>query len=148
MKSKSDMFYKLPKILFIDDKYKELSTDSKVLYALLLDRQGLSKKNNWIDKYGMYYQYFTVKETMKLLHFGNQKIIKLFKELEEVNLIKRRQQGLRKPNIIYVNKCWLIIFKSLEVLLSNTIYIDIRKTNNKTTTSRRKNICNKDIFIY
>ena len=105
MKSKSDMFYKLPKILFIDDKYKELSTDSKVLYALLLDRQGLSKKNNWIDKYGMYYQYFTIKEVMKLLHFGNQKIIKLFKELEEVNLIKRRQQGLRKPNIIYVNKC-------------------------------------------
>lgn len=35
---KNDSFYKLPKVLFSDDKYKDNSTDAKVLYSLLLDR--------------------------------------------------------------------------------------------------------------
>lgn len=104
MKNKNNAFYKLPKALF-SDKYKSLSTDAKVLYALLLDRNNLSIRNGWIDSNGKYYQYFTIKEAMPLLGFGNQKIIKLFKELESVSLISRKQQGLRKPNIIYVYKC-------------------------------------------
>ena len=59
---KNDSFYKLPKVLFSDDKYKDNSTDAKVLYSLLLDRNSLSVKNGWIDSYGRHYQYFTIKE--------------------------------------------------------------------------------------
>ena len=96
-------FYKLPKFLFTE-RYANLSTDAKVLYALLLDRNNLSIQNKWIDSSDKYYQYFTIKEVKEILGFGNEKVCKLFKELEEVNLISRKRQGLRKPNIIYVHK--------------------------------------------
>ena len=99
---KNDSFYKLPKRLFLDARYKHLSISSKVLYALLLDRKALSIKNNWIDANGDYYLYFTNGEAKKILNCGNEEISKLFKELEAVNLILRKRQGLRKPNIIYV----------------------------------------------
>ena len=100
---KNDCFYKLPKALFSDDLYKDVSTDAKVLYSLLLDRNGLSVKNGWIDSHGKYYQYFTINESKKKLNFGYDKIIKLFKELETNNLITRKRQGKGKPNIIYVH---------------------------------------------
>ena len=37
-------FYKVPKVLFTDEKYKTVSTDAKMLYGLLLDRMYLSVK--------------------------------------------------------------------------------------------------------
>ena len=40
-------YYRIPKILFTDDRYRDISTDAKVLYGLLLDRVSLSIKNKW-----------------------------------------------------------------------------------------------------
>ena len=100
---KIDSFYKLPKALFNDDRYKSISTDAKVLYSLLLDQNSLSVKNGWIDNCGRYYQYFTINECKEKLSFGHDKIIKLFKELEINGLITRRRQGKGKPSIIYVH---------------------------------------------
>ena len=50
--SEADMFtfYRIPKILFTDDYFKELSSDAKILYGLMLDRMSLSRKNGWIDE--------------------------------------------------------------------------------------------------
>ena len=100
---KNDSFYKLPKLLFGDAKYKGVSTDAKVLYGLLLDRNSLSVKNGWLDNCGRYYQYFTIKECKEKLNYGNDKIIRLFKELEANGLIIRKRQGKGKPSIIYVH---------------------------------------------
>ena len=71
------VFYKVPKVLFTDEQYKELSTDAKILYGLLLDRMHLSAKNGWADKYRRVYQYFTIKQAQELLHFGHEKICRL-----------------------------------------------------------------------
>ncbi|MXQ73057.1 hypothetical protein GSF08_03790 [Clostridiaceae bacterium DONG20-135] len=98
------VFYKVPKALFTDNRYKDVSTDAKMLYGLLLDRMHLSVKNAWVDKYGRVYQFFTVKQAEELLHFGHEKICKLFRELEQSNLILRKRQGQGKPNIIYLKK--------------------------------------------
>jgi hypothetical protein len=97
-------FYKIPKALFTDDKYKSVSTDAKMLYGLLLDRMYLSAKNGWIDKHGRVYQFFTIKQGQELLHFVHDKIIKLFGELETVGLIERKRQGQGKANIICLKK--------------------------------------------
>ena len=35
-------FYRIPKVLFTDPKFKPLSTDAKVLYGIMLDRMSLS----------------------------------------------------------------------------------------------------------
>ena len=42
-------FYRIPKALMTDPRYKSVSVEAKVLYGLLLDRMGLSVKNNWMD---------------------------------------------------------------------------------------------------
>lgn len=98
------VFYKVPKVLFTDEKYKDVSTDAKMLYGLLLDRMHLSLKNQWVDKSGRVYQYFTVKQAQELLHFGHEKICKLFRELETANLILRKKQGQGKASIIFLKK--------------------------------------------
>ena len=41
-------FYRIPKVLFTDDYFKDLSSDAKVLYGLMLDRMSLSIKNTSI----------------------------------------------------------------------------------------------------
>ena len=43
-------FYRIPKALFTEPNFRELSTDAKVLYGILLDRMSLSLKNQWLDK--------------------------------------------------------------------------------------------------
>ena len=45
-------FYRIPQVLFKDEKFAKLSTDAKVLYGLFLNRVSLSKKNHWIDEDG------------------------------------------------------------------------------------------------
>ncbi len=44
-------YYKIPQELFVSSLYKDrLNSDSKILYAFLLDRLSLSQKNHWIDE--------------------------------------------------------------------------------------------------
>ena len=35
-------FYRIPKLLFTDPRFRNLSTESKTLYGILLDRMSLS----------------------------------------------------------------------------------------------------------
>lgn len=37
-------FYRIPKALFTDSYFKDLSSDAKILYGLMLDRMSLSIK--------------------------------------------------------------------------------------------------------
>ena len=57
-------FYRIPKILFTDPLFKGVSVEAKVLYGLLLDRMGLSVKNNWLDGEGRVYIIFTIADVM------------------------------------------------------------------------------------
>lgn len=96
-------FYRLPKILFIDPRFRAISAEAKILYGLLLDRMSLSAKNGWLDNAGRVYIIFTVEEIMESLACGNKKAVGLLRELEEkAGLIERRRQGLGRPNLIYV----------------------------------------------
>ena len=38
-------FYRIPKALFLESRFQNLSTDAKTLYGILLDRMSLSAKN-------------------------------------------------------------------------------------------------------
>ena len=98
-------FYRIPKILFKDKMFKDVSTDAKVLYGLMLDRMGLSVKNRWFDEENRVYIVYTLMDIMEDLNCADQKAGKLLSELDTVKgigLIERRRQGLGKPNIIYV----------------------------------------------
>lgn len=96
-------FYRIPKALFTEPNFRELSTDAKVLYGILLDRMSLSLKNQWLDAQNKVYIIFTVEESMDALNCANQKATRLMVELEkQAGLIERKRQGLGRPNLIYV----------------------------------------------
>lgn len=96
-------FYRIPKALFTEPNFRELSTDAKVLYGILLDRMSLSLKNQWLDAQNKVYIIFTVEEIMDSLNCANQKATRLMVELEkQAGLIERKRQGLGRPNLIYV----------------------------------------------
>ena len=42
-------FYRVPRLLIKDERFKGLSSDAKLLYGLMLDRMSLSMKNGWLD---------------------------------------------------------------------------------------------------
>ncbi len=96
-------FYRIPKVLFTDERFKGISAEAKVLYGLLLDRMSLSAKNGWLDKDGRVFIIFTIEDIMDAMGCADQKAGKLLFELEKkCGLIERKRQGLGKPNLIYV----------------------------------------------
>ena len=96
-------FYRIPKMLFTNERFKTISTEAKILYGLLLDRMNLSAKNGWQDKDGKVYIIFTIEDIMNAMGCADQKAGKLLFELEKkCGLIERKRQGLGKPNLIYV----------------------------------------------
>ena len=95
-------FYRIPKILLTDRRYKGVSLEAKVLYGLLLDRMGLSARNGWLDDNGRVFLYFTQEEVMTMLDCGKDKATKLFRELEGIGLVERKKQGQGHPARIYV----------------------------------------------
>lgn len=100
--SEQFIFYRIPKLLFTDDRFSELSLEAKVLYGIMLDKMGLSIKNKWFDEQKRVYIVFTIDKIMNFLHCREQKANKILKDLEEIGLIERKRNGLGKPNFIYV----------------------------------------------
>ena len=125
-------FLKVPEILVDGEEFKGLSAEAIILYSMLLKRTGMSFKNNWIDKEGRVFIYFTVEEIMKRRNLSKPTAIKILDELDVkkgIGLIERIRLGLGKPNIIYVKD-----FMSI----SEVKETDLLKL--KTFTSEVKNI--------
>ena len=98
-------FYRIPKLLFTDERFKGLSIEAKVLYGLMLDRMSLSAKNQWLDGEKRVYIYFSLEDVMEHLNCKKNKAVDIMKELDEekgVGLIERVRQGQGKPSRIYV----------------------------------------------
>ena len=125
-------FYRIPKMLFKEKVFKDVSAEAKVLYGLMLDRTGLSAKNGWLDEENRVYIVYTIAEIMEDLNCADQKAGKLLSELDTVRgigLIERKRQGLGKPNIIYVKN----------------FYSASRLQNSENHDSREVKITNQEI---
>ena len=97
------LFYQVPKQFMIkDSKYYSMSSDSKLLYGILADRNSLSMKNNWIDDDRRIYFIMTVDELMMLTGWGNQKVTKHLKELRKYELLISKQKGQGKASWHYL----------------------------------------------
>ncbi len=137
-------FYRIPKILFKDKIFKDISVEAKVLYGLMLDRMGLSVKNKWFDEENRVYIVYTIADIMEDLNCADQKAGKLLSELDTVKgvgLIERKRQGLGKPNIIYVKN-----FATIAKMQSNFSHDSrvVKITNQKNFESRLHNSENHD----
>ena len=98
-------FIRVPKLLINLPIYKDLTSDDKLLYGILLDRMSLSAKNRWMDDDGRVYIIFTIEDVMEALNCAQHKAVKLMNNLEtKAHLIERKRQGQGKPSLIYVKK--------------------------------------------
>ena len=95
-------FYRIPKALFLESRFQNLSTDAKTLYGILLDRMSLSAKNGWLDEQGRVFIIFTIEDVKRALCCADNKATKLLRELEEFGLIERKRRGLGRPSLVYV----------------------------------------------
>lgn len=100
-------YFRIPRQLITNPRFKHLSTDAKLLYGMLLDRMSLSEKNEWYDDNGRVYIYYTVDEICGDMTCGRDKAMKLLAELDTgkgIGLIERIKQGQGKPTKIYVKR--------------------------------------------
>ncbi len=118
-------FYRMPKVLITDERFKYLSNDAKLLYGLMLDRMSLSMSNHWLDKENRVYIIYTAEQIMQDMNCSNNKCAKILAELDSkkgIGLIERHKRGLGKPDIIYVKN-----FITLEIEEVNSNQIDEKK---------------------
>ncbi len=134
--SEQYLFYRVPKILFTDEKFINISCEAKLLYGFLLDRTSLSFKNNWIDKTGIAFVYFKQETAQENLNIGKDKALKIFVELENAGLIIRKKQGQGNPTRIYVMNFAKPVSDD-DVVLKKKI-LSITNGKKKTSTSKGK----------
>ena len=131
-------FLKVPEILVDGEEFKGLSAEAIILYSMLLKRTGMSFKNNWVDKEGRVFIYFTVEEIMKRRNISKPTAIKTLDELDSkkgIGLIERVRLGLGKPNVIYVKD-----FMSILAVKEN----DFQKSKNLTSEVKDFNLRSKE----
>ena len=141
-------FFRIPKVLFKDKRFKDMSTDAKLLYGLMLDRMGLSMRNRWIDDDNRVYIIYKMEEIIEDIGCARQKVAKLLEELDKsVGLIERKRQGLGKPNIIYVKNFITAISSEYENHTSrsmNTELQEVPKSYSNNTNINNNNYNNTD----
>mgnify|MGYP002802653808 CR=1 FL=1 len=137
-------FYRVPRLLIKDERFKGLSSDAKLLYGLMLDRMALSMKNGWLDDENRAYIIYTVDSIMEDLGCAKATCVKIMKELDTENgigLIEKKRRGLGKPDIIYVKNFSTIDDSQPEEKPSNADEItevqelNLKKSNNYTCRS-------------
>ena len=125
-------FYRVPRLLIKDERFKGLSSDAKLLYGLMLDRMSLSMKNGWLDKENRAYIIYTVDAIMEDLGCAKATCVKIMKELDSekgIGLIEKKRRGLGKPDIIYV-KAQNLNFKKSNIDTSRSSEIELQEVQN------------------
>ena len=94
----------LPLNIITDEKYKVLSSDEKILYALLLNRINYSKKNlsKFCDSKGIFI-YYSNSQIQNHLNCCENTATKALNNLEKIGLITKEYQKKGLPLKIYVN---------------------------------------------
>lgn len=93
----------LPLNIITDEKYKVLSSDEKILYALLLNRINYSKKNlsKFCDSKGVFI-YYSNSQIQNHLNCCENTATKALNNLEKIGLITKEYQKNGLPLKIYV----------------------------------------------
>lgn len=99
-------FYHLqmPRWLFAEAKYAELSLEAKVAYTFLLNRFQLSRLKGWSNDQGEVFIIFTREALAAEMRVSYKKAIACFKELAQAGLIWEKRCGRGFANQIYLAK--------------------------------------------
>lgn len=137
-------FYRIPRLLIKDERFKGLSNDAKLLYGLMLDRMSLSMKNEWLDEENRAYIIYTIDNIMEDLSCGKNKAVNVLAELDSIKgigLVEKKRRGFGQPDIIYVKNFIAVTRKVIEEEpVKADTYTEVGKSNfkkfeNQTTRS-------------
>lgn len=134
-------FFRIPRVLIQDPKFKQVSTDAKLLYGLMLERMSLSMKNGWLDEENRVYIIYTLENIMEDLNCGKDKGVKILAELDTVKgigLIERKKRGLGKPSFIYVKN-----FMSAKVSTEEGQSLSKVNENQSSEKPKSEELCNR-----
>lgn len=126
-------FYRVPRLLIKDERFKGLSSDAKLLYGLMLDRMSLSMKNGWLDDENRAYIIYTIDNIREDLGCSKEKAVKVLAELDAnkgIGLVEKIRRGLGKPDIIYV-KNFIIQDEGRQEPLNADVSTEVGKTDFK-----------------
>ena len=139
--------FQVPKELFLNEEYKAISLEAKMLYSIIRDRAYLSQRNGWI-KDNHLYLIITREEVQELLGISYKTVIKAFKELKGCGLIEEKRQGTHKPNLIFPleirhdDKLDFLICKNYISRHVKNTHLDVKKLHTKYTNNKYTNITN------
>jgi hypothetical protein len=77
----------VPKLLFHDNRYKELTTTAKMLYSLLLDRHKYAALNGWVDEEEDIYVMYPKNDMINDLNCSRYGVDQAILELERKGLV-------------------------------------------------------------
>lgn len=92
----------MPRWLFSDQRYAEMSLDAKVAYTFLLNRFQLSRRNGWVNDNGEVFVIFPRKALAQELRICEQRVSAAFRKLAELHLIWEKRCGRGDANQIYL----------------------------------------------
>lgn len=148
-------FYQVPKQFMIkESKYYSMTSDSKLLYGILADRNSLSIKYKWVDLENRIYFIATIESLMDLTGWGNQKVTKHLKELRKFELLESVKKGQGNPswhyllqidveqgleNQLYQQECENHISRNVEFTSQEMLNSHTNNTNINNTEFNNKN---------
>ena len=78
----------MPRWLFSDLRYSDMSLEAKLTYTFLLNRFQLSRRNGWVNDFGEVFVIFPRKELARELHICEQRVRTLpIKDKTENNIL-------------------------------------------------------------
>ena len=92
----------MPRWLFCDPHYTDMSLEAKVAYTFLLNRYQLSRRNGWVNRHGEVYIIYTREDLAREMQVSYRKAISCFKELADRKLVWEQRQGRGLPNRIFL----------------------------------------------
>ena len=147
MASRSFTFFKFPRVL-LDAPFNKLSSDAKLLYALLLNRLSYSEKMGLTDEVGQEYVIYTIAQICESIGCKRDKAMRILKALEAIGLISRQKLGRNRPDHIYVHTDILdrTPAKAPKKQRSEHASAHSRKSQNATAGGRK--IANSEVAEY
>lgn len=92
-------FYRVPKALYTAEYFRKICFEAKAIYGMMIDRVGLSIKNQWLDDEGRTYICYSISEIMEDTGCARNMVLKCMKELKEIELIETVKNTTKVRNI-------------------------------------------------
>ena len=98
----NNCYMQMPRWLFSDPRYADMSLDAKMTYTFLLNRFQLSRRKGWVNEQGEVFVIFPRKSLAAELRICEKRVTAAFHTLVERELVWEKRCGRGEANQIYL----------------------------------------------